>query len=239
MTRFTKKHLAVAAVLALGGCARQDVARTTSDGSRTASGTPESTTTRSETGTTSDMTELFQRLHHVNMMEVHAGKLAVERATNQKVREFGTKLARDHQAANERLQNLARERGISMGMPGMGPMDHERGGGRMGMGMDDEMRESMAAMERLRSLRGREFDLEFMQHMVADHEKTLAMLEGYRSTIEDRAIQQEVQQLVTTLREHRDSAQTIFAGLPGAKDRKDVRGTDPASSPIPTATPHH
>jgi putative membrane protein len=258
MTRSTTKLLVLAAVLALGACARQDAARSTSEANRPAGTTTDRTMTGSAEA--NDPTaQMFQRIHMVNLMEMDAGKLAVERATSQKVREYGTMLVRDHQNADQRIQKLATDRGVTLasdmqdarmqsGSGTEGATGRESGtahgsggaseGSMMGAGGDD-MHESMAAMEKLKTMRGRDFDLTFMQQMVKDHDKVLSMLESFRPQIQDTAIQQEAQQLMTSIRQHRDQAQTIFASLPGASDRKDVRGTDPKSgaSPVPAASP--
>jgi putative membrane protein len=197
-------------------------------------------------GANEEMAQLFHRMHMVNRMEMEAGKLAAERATNPRVKEYAMMLQRDHQTADERVQQLATQQGITL-ESGMGHSTgmhsgesgtmHGSGGASQGMMEGHDMHESMQAMERLKTMRGREFDLAFMQQMVKDHEKVLSMLESFRPRIQDTAIQQETAQLMTSIRAHRDAAQTIVAALPGASDRKDVRGNEPnnkGGSPSPT-----
>lgn len=88
------------------------------------------------------------------MEEVQLGRLAVQRAANEKVRAFGQRMIDDHTRANDQLKAVAAKDNITL--PGeIGP-------------------KQTALMDRLSRLTGPEFDRAYMRDMVKDHEKDLA-----------------------------------------------------------------
>lgn len=89
--------------------------------------------------------------------EIELGKLAQEHAANAEVKKFGQMMVTDHtKAANE----------LKQAVQGQVPMPTE---------MDEKHRE---LAERLRGLRGAEFDREYMNAMVEGHQDVKGMLEG-------------------------------------------------------------
>ena len=127
--------------------------------------------------------------------EVVAGKLAT-RSTNPKVQAFGQRMVRDHGAADAQLQRLVKTQG-----------------GRLPQGLD-------AAHEQLRahlaSLKGDDFDREYIALMVKDHdEDTKAFADEQRSTA-DPQLKQFVEQTLTEIKEHDQMARQI-AGAMGVK----------------------
>jgi putative membrane protein len=92
------------------------------------------------------------------MAEVELGKLARERATDAKVKEFAGMMVRDHTAAGNKLDTIARQHSI--------PLPDQ---------MDEKHRE---LRDRLSKLSGAEFDREYMQAMVDGHEDLVGHLES-------------------------------------------------------------
>jgi putative membrane protein len=88
------------------------------------------------------------------LAEVEMGNLAKQRASNDKVKEFGQKMIDDHSKANDELRALATRKGLSV--PGS---------------VDSDTR---ATMKRLSGLHGAAFDRAYMKDMVDDHEKDVA-----------------------------------------------------------------
>src|SRR5207253_9827504 len=77
---------------------------------------------------------MIQRVHLVNMMEIHAGQLAKQRAQSQQVKDFADRISRDHQQADQRVKQIAQQKGITlddsmMGMGGMSSTDSSMHGG--------------------------------------------------------------------------------------------------------------
>lgn len=88
------------------------------------------------------------------MEEVQLGRLAVQRAANEKVRAFGQRMIDDHTKANDQLKAIAAKDNIAL--PG------------------DLGSRQTALMDRLSRLTGPEFDRAYMRDMVRDHEKDIA-----------------------------------------------------------------
>lgn len=99
-----------------------------------------------------------------NTADVETGMLAAERGSSQEVRDFGSMLARDHKQVRQQGRDLAKKLGVTPTPP-----------------KDDQgAKEHAAAMARLRSLNGAEFDHAFLQHEVAFHK---AVIDAVTSTL--------------------------------------------------------
>lgn len=57
---------------------------------------------------------ILRELHAVNQREIDAAKLAEARASSPQVKGFASEMLRDHQAADEKLQDLARKRHLNL-----------------------------------------------------------------------------------------------------------------------------
>jgi len=91
------------------------------------------------------------------MAEVKLGELASTKAQNAHVKAFGRTMVQDHTKAGEELKQIASQLNIQP------PVQ-----------LDDDHRDKV---ERLSKLQGAEFDREYINMMVDDHEKTLNALE--------------------------------------------------------------
>ena len=86
--------------------------------------------------------------------EVEGGKLAEQRATNDKVKQFGARMVQDHSKANDELKQIAAGKGLQL--PAAPEAHHQQ------------------EMAKLQKLSGAEFDRAYMDHMVKDHKKDVA-----------------------------------------------------------------
>lgn len=130
-----------------------------------------------------------------SMMEVEAGKLAQQRATNPQVKEFASMMVKDHTAANEELRKLATSKNITL--PDSMGNDHM-----------DHMRD-------LREKQGAEFDREYMDKMVTAHDNDISMFEDVAEDQEypDAEVKAFANKTLPKLREHHQRAQQIRDGL--------------------------
>ena len=60
-------------------------------------------------------TKFIQHVAQANAAEVELGKLAQEKAGDQRIRQFGERMANEHSQAGNELQQLASEKGVSVG----------------------------------------------------------------------------------------------------------------------------
>jgi putative membrane protein len=99
-----------------------------------------------------------------NTADIQTGKLATEKGSSKEVRDFGAMLARDH----ENVRKMGRDLAAKLKVTPTPPADKQ-------MEKDHE-----AAMKRLGSLEGKEFDRAFLQHEAAFHK---AVIDAVQSTL--------------------------------------------------------
>ena len=120
--------------------------------------------------------------------EIRLGALAETHGGSRAVRDYGRTLNRDHTFAKRQVVPVAR----SFNVPISGNITPE----------------AREAYDHLLRLRGREFDREFVQHMVDDHQKDIAKFEDQARTGDRRTASLARRQL-PVLRKHLRIAQSI------------------------------
>ncbi len=127
-----------------------------------------------------------------NYAEVKMGKLAQSNGENAGVRGFGETLVTDHQAANEKAINLAKE--LKIEAP-TGPSAQQT-----------------KEYEKLAALKGTAFDREFTKHMVKDHNKDIDAYTKASKT-SNKSVASYASETLPTLKKHLLTAK----GLPGGQ----------------------
>ncbi|MGY3211408.1 DUF4142 domain-containing protein [Mucilaginibacter sp. HD30] len=123
------------------------------------------------------------------MMEVTTGKLAASKAQSADVKAFGERMVRDHSKANEKLMSIVKAKAITV--PNMPPMK-------------DDM---------LSNASGKEFDRQYVQMMVKDHEKDVAMFEKAAGTLPDNDVKMFASETLPTLKMHLQEIKAIAAKM--------------------------
>src|SRR3954468_10040107 len=126
-----------------------------------------------------------------NNSEIMLGNLAADRGRSPGVREFGRTLVSDHTQARNEVLDVGRRFGV-------------RPTREVAPGIREER-------DRLASLRGREFDREFIRHMIDDHRKDIA---EFRDEARERhgAVSALAERQLPTLREHLRTAMSLDNG---------------------------
>lgn len=164
------------------------------------------------------------------MAEVAHGQLAVQRASNQEVKDFAQRMIDDHTKANQELMQLAMSKGISM--PNDKTMQSTKQTGQTGAQMSGQMTEQQAQlkgkhremMDKLAKLSGADFDREYMRGQVKDHEKAVSLFERQSTSGNDAELKAFAAKTLPTLREHHQMARDIAAKV-GANETKASRGS--------------
>jgi len=127
------------------------------------------------------------------MMEVQLGELAQQRASNQRVKDFGAMMVRDHSKANDELKSLAGMKNITLPpAPGEDHMDH---------------------IKKLTAKSGNEFDRDYMKMMVDDHQEDIDKFEKLANDGKDADLRAFANKTLPVLRTHLDSAKAIHQAL--------------------------
>lgn len=129
--------------------------------------------------------------------EAALAKLAAERASNPDVRNYAQRLVQDHSKVNQELMTLASAKNVEI----------------------DRDDQKDRAYRRLSDKSGQEFDREFVEHMIDQHEKDIKMFEKAASDAKDQDVRQFASQNVGSLREHLRKAQSLQqAVVPTGRD---------------------
>jgi putative membrane protein len=123
------------------------------------------------------------------MAEVELGKLAVQKASSEDVKQFGQRMIDDHSRANNNLKQVASALGVNL-------PQH--------LSAKDE-----ATKERLSKLSGDQFDKAYVRDMVKDHKADVAAFRTESSTGREGSLKSFATQLLPTLRDHLKNAEKI------------------------------
>lgn len=174
MTRRNAKFLPgalMALALAVPGAAyaQADTSRSpqTSDQAPSAAGQPGARSDsgaeqRAESQLSRGDRKFLEKAAKDGMAEVELGQIAAQKASSDQVRQFAQQMVQEHTRANEQLQSIAQSQGLTL------PTELDRSHRR--------------DIEKLQKLSGAEFDKEYMERMVDDHQKDVKL---FRKQAED------------------------------------------------------
>jgi putative membrane protein len=127
------------------------------------------------------------------MMEVTLGKLAREKGVNPRVKEFGAMMVRDHSKVGDDLKAIAANKNITL--PDSAGNDFQ---------------EHIRDMEKKS---GKDFDKEYMDMMVKDHNEDVGMFEKAADNLSDPDLKTFASNTLPTLRAHLDSAKAVYDAI--------------------------
>lgn len=134
--------------------------------------------------------------------EVELGRLAQERASDPEVREFAGMMVRDHRKAGDELKQIATRHAMQPRAEGTA--------GTSGAAMKDDHTD---LRERLSKLSGSEFDREYIDAMVDDHQKAVDAVEDKADGSDHADVKHWAASTLPTLRQHLERAKQIQENL--------------------------
>ena len=129
--------------------------------------------------------------------EIQLGQLAEQKASDNKVRQFGARLVKDHSNNDDLLKGVAQSQRVAL------PTE-----------LDPEHQDLKARLEKLS---GTQFDKAFVREMVQEHKKTIAKFQHEAATSTDPTVKGFAQQSVPVLQSHLTEAKRLNQELNGAK----------------------
>jgi len=123
------------------------------------------------------------------MTEVELGKLAVQKASSDAVKQFGQKLVDDHTKANDQLKALASKGSINL--PDSLDSKHQ------------------SRVDKLAKLSGPKFDKAFIKDAVKDHEKDISEFKNEAQYGSDPNVKQFAANTLPTLQQHLAAAKDL------------------------------
>ena len=133
--------------------------------------------------------EFAQKAAKGGKHEVDGAKFAAGKASNADVKALANKLVKDHTAANNELMSIMKKKQIAAAA-------------------DDK-----AAPEAWRNETGAAFDRAYIDHVIAEHEKDIALFETQSKDGRDAELKAWAGKKLPTLREHLKTAQDLKAKL--------------------------
>lgn len=127
------------------------------------------------------------------MAEVQLSRIAAERSTNAAVKDFANMMINDHTSANDQIMALAAKKSVTL------PSD-----------VSDENRKKS---DELMKKSVKDFDKEYVDIMVKDHEAAVNLFEKASNNVSDAEVVSFVNNILPKLKSHLESAKTLKKSL--------------------------
>lgn len=144
-----------------------------------------------------DISDFMVKAANGGMMEVQLGEMAQQNAMSQSVKNFGSMIVSDHGKANEELKTLASAKNITLPAAVGGDLKEH--------------------IDKLTQLKGSEFDQNYMDMMVDDHQDDVDLFEKAADS-DDQDVKAFASKTLPVLRMHLDSAKAINERLKNRKN---------------------
>lgn len=161
-----------------------------------ATGTPPATPGTGTAGSAATVDiEVMQKLHQANQHEIDAAKMAVDKAESPRVKAYAKKILADHTAADKQLMahverlKIERSQVETAATPGADPA-----------------KEHAAKLE---AAGGAAFDREYVNMMMAEHDKAIEMVKSAKETVTDKKLKSMLTSLLPKLERHKKMAQDL------------------------------
>jgi putative membrane protein len=192
------------AIFCVASCTNTRESSSNTGPDRTSLATPVSTGTAVPAGsntsntnyanTTDQQDDFWTTAADGGMAEVEMAKLAVQKAQNAEVKKFAQMMIADHTKANNELKAIAAKQKIELPKE-IGPRNR-------------------STIDELNRLSGADFDKEYVQAMVDDHETDVQLFEDQSKSDEDQAAKAFAAKTLPTLQKHLQAIKAIDAKMP-------------------------
>jgi putative membrane protein len=138
----------------------------------------------------------IMHLHHVNQFEIDMAKMAQTNGSAQ-IKGFVLVLINDHQRSDKDITALAKKKNISL--TSAAPSSSSDADAQ-------EMKDMMADKDRMKTMKGKDFDKEFLAMMMTGHTKELARIETSLAAAKDPDVVTLLKNTKPVLQKHIDMA---------------------------------
>jgi len=123
------------------------------------------------------------------MAEVALSKIAEEKATDPKVKEFAKQMVKDHSKANDELKTLAASKNITL------------------PSAPNEEKQKAAAD--LGSMSGSDFDKAYISQMKKDHDQTVKLFEDAQKDVKDTELKAFIDKTLPVIKAHAEHVKSL------------------------------
>jgi putative membrane protein len=142
-----------------------------------------------ERGMETEESDFLRKAVSGGKMEVELGKLAVERAASETVKEFGQKMVDDHSKANQELMQIINNSNLNVS--------------------EEYLEEHQEHVRTMGARTGIDFDRNYMRLMVKDHMEDIRAFEDAAQNHPDEQVRNWAERTLPVLRQHFDLARQI------------------------------
>lgn len=139
------------------------------------------------------------------LAEVQLGQLASKRGTSNAVKQYGQRMVKDHTPVNNQLKQLAKKKGVTLPTK-----------------LDST---NQQVKQRLSQLSGTDFDRDYSDQMLQDHQKDVSAFQTEAQQGQDPDVKAFAAQKLPTLQAHLQQVSSL------------VNSGSSTSTPTPTSTP--
>jgi putative membrane protein len=140
--------------------------------------------------------DFMMKAEQAHLGEIEMARLALQKSDNNDVRDYAGMIQKHHNGALKDLADLMQKKNVPQAKA---------------LAAD-----SKQGMDELNKLLGPEFDREFMNIMVSDHEKAVGMFRDQQATVQNPDVKDYVEDLLPQLQKHLDKAHELQSRLFGA-----------------------
>jgi putative membrane protein len=133
--------------------------------------------------------DFLKEIAQIRILELKLGEKALQNATNADVKKFAQRMVQQHGQANRELDSLANTRGVQISKD-----------------LDTKHKE---VLDKLSSMKGADFDREYIRQLVKDHEQDIAELQKASKEVQDAELKAWVTKMLPTLNDHLREARAI------------------------------
>ena len=188
----------ILALLILGlisiGCSSTNKASTPDTSAQPNSGATASSAANSGSSPSSNPDQDFvTKAAQGNSAEIELGKMVAAKTKDRNVKQFAQMMVKDHTTALNQLQELAQTKNLNLN--------------------DNLPDDAKSLQEKLSSDTGKQFDKDYMDGMVQDHQKDVQEFTDESQNAKDPAVKQWASNTLPVLQKHLQKAQQIDAKL--------------------------
>lgn len=194
MKKLSYVILMAVAVYAAQGCHSAPASSQTSDSSGVAKDSTTTKTTTTVTASVDSSDATFARKAAAGgMAEIELSKLAAQKTSDSKIKDFAAMMVTDHSNAGDSLAVIAKNKNITL--PSALDPEHQKK-------YDD-----------LSAKSGADFDKAYVKIMIADHKGALALMQDESTNGKDADLKAFATKVAVTVQMHLDAINKINAGM--------------------------
>jgi putative membrane protein len=176
------------------------------------------------------------------LKEIYLSQLALEKSTNDDVKNFASQMVRDHSRADAKLQKIAEAEGLAFPATNTFAADDanwnnalitEAGtmkGGQLLVSTNLPYLNDYRDVQQLKGLSAGQFDQAYVSSLAGDHLATVSEFETASQSLTDEKLKKFAEKTLPTLRKHSEMAQELnskYNSLPGGTNANSTATSRP------------